>query len=97
MPQLAETEEERKWPGWLRHLFVIHIATLFWALISVPFAGHTFDIAPIVVLMWLPLFLFAGYYFERPALKLGLYRKLYLIFALIAIFFNVTLALAFIG
>jgi hypothetical protein len=92
---LDESQEERKWPHWLKYVLIAHVVTLVWAMASIPGAG-TIEIAWVIVLMWLPLFVFAGYFFERPKLSIEWYRRIYVILALVAIFFNVVLALAFI-
>ena len=95
-PVLDENAEHRKWPKWLRYVLIAHVGTLFWALFTIPSSGYTLEIGLIVILMWLPLFVFAGYYFERPAIRLSAYRKIYLILAIIAIFLNLIMATAFI-
>ena len=91
---LVENQEERKWPHWLKYILVAHVVTLVWAMVSIP--GGGLDIWWVIILMWLPLFVFAGYYFERPKLNIDLYRKIYVVLAIVAIFFNIVLALAFI-
>ncbi len=96
MQMLDESVEERKWPHWLKYVLVAHVATLFWALMNIPRAGYSADFALFFLFMWLPLFVFAGYFFEKPKLNVDLYRLIYVVLAIIGILMNVMFAITFI-
>lgn len=96
---LAEDEEERKWPKWLRYLGIVYAIVLLWTVFSLPATGYDLESALLVGLLWLPVPIGLLDMFEKPA-AVGEHKRavrlLFAIFAVIAIFWGLLLSLAFI-
>jgi len=95
---LAESNEERKYPRWLRYFAVLYGIVVLWTTFSLPPSGYDFDSLMLVFLLWFPVLLGLLYIAERPGLvsrHLKALRITMLAFMIIAMLVGLMLSYAF--